>query len=165
LTLRQAQGTHATAQPRKPLTADESQRHIGAGRGVTSPIQAGSTLRHAVAWRRRVRSIPAPPSETLHRPALPCLPRHSLAKAGHSATRSQIAEDRLPWRHERISFRQVPSAGRPRIRACLKIERGSAAGDFGCGRGGKARASPKRAVRAEPTKATGKRPAARRVLA
>ena len=32
-------------------------------------------------------------------------------------------------RHERASFRQVPSAGTPRIRACLKIERGS------CGRG------------------------------
>jgi len=55
----------------------------------------------AVTWRRRIHSVPP----------------------------SQIAEDRLPCRHERVSFRQAPSAGRPRIRACLKIESGS------CGRG------------------------------
>ena len=51
------------------------------------------------------------------------------------------------------------------LRACLKIEKGPAARDFGCGRGGEVRASPRRAVRAEPTKSTGKRPAARRVFA
>jgi hypothetical protein len=39
----------------------------------------------------------------------------------HSATPSQIAEDRLPRRRERVSFRQVPSAGRPRIRALAKL--------------------------------------------
>jgi uncharacterized delta-60 repeat protein len=52
-----------------------------------------------------------------------------------------------------------------RLRACLKIERGSAARDFACGQGGEARASPQRAARAEPTQSTGKRPAARRVFA
>jgi hypothetical protein len=36
-------------------------------------------------------------------------------------TPSQIAEDRLPRRRERVSFRQVPSAGRPRIRALPKL--------------------------------------------
>jgi hypothetical protein len=39
----------------------------------------------------------------------------------HSATPSQIAEDGLPRRHERVSFRQVPSAGRPRIRVFPKL--------------------------------------------
>src|SRR5258708_261816 len=51
------------------------------------------------------------------------------------------------------------------FRACLKIERGPAAGDFGCGLAGEARPSPQRVVRTEPTKLTGKRPAARRVFA
>src|SRR4029079_7308607 len=50
------------------------------------------------------------------------------------------------------------------VRACLKIAWGPAARDFGCGQGGEAGASPQRAVTAEPTKATGKRPAARRVF-
>ncbi len=45
------------------------------------------------AWRRRVHSVPP----------------------------SQIVEDRLPWRREHESSRQVPSAGRPRIRALPKL--------------------------------------------
>src|SRR5436190_8739903 len=56
-------------------------------------------------------------------------------------------------------------ANTPMIRACLKIGKGAAARDFGCGRGGEVRASPQRAVRTEPTKPAGKRPAARRVFA
>src|SRR5215212_4253151 len=51
------------------------------------------------------------------------------------------------------------------LRACLKIGKGAAARDFGCGQGGEVRTSPKRAVRTEPTPATAKRPAARRVFA
>jgi len=51
------------------------------------------------------------------------------------------------------------------LRACPKIARGPAARDFGCGQGGEVRASPTRAVRTEPTQATDKRPAARRVFA
>jgi hypothetical protein len=51
-----------------------------------------------------------------------------------------------------------------RVRACFKISRRPAARDFGRGQGGKFRASPQRAVRNEPTPATGKRPAARRVF-
>ena len=51
------------------------------------------------------------------------------------------------------------------LRACLKTTRGAAAGDFGCGQGGEVGASPQRAVTTEPTRATGKRPAARRVFA
>jgi len=47
----------------------------------------------AVAWRRRVHSVPP----------------------------SQIVEDTQPRRRERVSFRQVPSAGRPRIRALSKL--------------------------------------------
>src|SRR5579859_6628236 len=50
------------------------------------------------------------------------------------------------------------------LRACLKIAWGAAARDFGCGQGGEVGASPQRAVTTEPTPATGKRPAARRVF-
>jgi len=50
------------------------------------------------------------------------------------------------------------------MRACLKILKGAAARDFGCGQGGEAGASPQRAVRTEPTQAKDKRPAARRVF-
>src|SRR5882672_8868399 len=46
------------------------------------------------------------------------------------------------------------------VRACLKIEWGPAARDFGGGQGGEVGASPQRAVTAEPTQATGKRSAA-----
>ena len=56
------------------------------------------------------------------------------------------------------------------LRACFKIAWGSAARDFGCGQGGegasaRAKASPQRAGRTEPTPAAGKRPAALRVFA
>jgi len=51
------------------------------------------------------------------------------------------------------------------LRACLKIAWGPAARDFGCGQGGEPGASPQRAVTGEPTQATDKRPAARRVFA
>src|SRR5206468_4303738 len=51
------------------------------------------------------------------------------------------------------------------LRACFKIERGPAARDFGRSQGGEARASPQRAVRAEPTPAAAKRPAALRAFA
>ena len=50
-------------------------------------------------------------------------------------------------------------------RACFRISRRPAARDFGRGQGGLGRAQrPQRAVRNEPTPATGKRPAARRVF-
>src|SRR5713101_2884493 len=49
-------------------------------------------------------------------------------------------------------------------RACFRISRRPAARDFGRGQGGEFRASPQRAIRNEPTPATGKRPAARRVF-
>ena len=52
-----------------------------------------------------------------------------------------------------------------RLRACFRIAWGPAARDFGCGQGGEAGASPKRAVTGEPTRATAKRTAARRVFA
>ena len=51
------------------------------------------------------------------------------------------------------------------LRACWKIPTGAAARDFGRSQGGEAGASPQRAVRAEPTQAANKRPAARRVFA
>src|SRR5713226_4212295 len=51
------------------------------------------------------------------------------------------------------------------LRACLETTRGAAARDFGCGQGGEVEASPQRAVTTEPTPATDKRPAARRVFA
>src|SRR5205809_5237209 len=51
-----------------------------------------------------------------------------------------------------------------RLRACLKIPWSPAARDFGCGQGGEGGASPQRAVTTEPTQATDKRPAARRVF-
>jgi hypothetical protein len=68
--------------------------------GLTSPIQAGSTPLHSSAA-----------SDQRHRPALPF----------HAATPSQIVEDRLPRHHERERFRQVSSAGRPRIWALPKF--------------------------------------------
>src|SRR6185295_15172510 len=46
----------------------------------------------------------------------------------------------------------------------LKILKGAAARDFGRGQGGEAGTSPLRAVTADPTRATAKRTAARRVL-
>jgi len=49
-------------------------------------------------------------SDQRHRPALPF----------RAVTPSQIVEDRQPRRRERGSCRQVPSAGRPRIRALPK---------------------------------------------
>jgi hypothetical protein len=51
------------------------------------------------------------------------------------------------------------------VRACQRIEKGPAAGDFEGGQGCEGRASPWRAVRAEPTQDTLKRPAARKVFA
>src|SRR5258706_8532909 len=57
------------------------------------------------------------------------------------------------------------------LRACLRVLRGPAARDFGCGQGGEVRAglangaSPQRAVTVEPTPAAGKNTAARRVFA
>src|SRR5665213_3313261 len=51
------------------------------------------------------------------------------------------------------------------LRACFKTTRGASARDFGCGQGGEGGASPKRAVTTEPTQATDKRPAARRIFA
>ena len=61
--------------------------------------------------------------------------------------------------------RRRPRPRKSSLRACFEIGRGSAARDFGRGRGGEAGASPQRAVRAEPTKAPAKRPAAQRVFA
>src|SRR5712691_4198101 len=68
--------------------------------------------------------------------------------------------DRLP---ERVAKR-TGEAGIC-LGACLETTRGAAARDFGCGQGGFGRAQrPQRAVRNEPTPATDKRPAARRVF-
>src|SRR5579872_3528253 len=50
------------------------------------------------------------------------------------------------------------------LRACFEMRRGPAAGDFGGGPGGEFRASPQRAVRNEPTRASAKRAAARRAF-
>jgi len=81
---------------------------------------------------RRYRQPPQPPSQPPPRPPRrsgnrSTSPRFHACRAVawrrrvHSATPSQIVEDRLPRRHERVSFRQVPSAGRPRIRALPKL--------------------------------------------
>ncbi len=51
------------------------------------------------------------------------------------------------------------------LRARLKIRKGPATRDFVRGRGGETGASPQRAVTVEPTKASRKRPVARRVFA
>jgi hypothetical protein len=74
-------------------------------------VQSARALDGTVGGTQALRSIPAPASEPLHRPALPF----------HAVTPSQIAEDRLPRRRERGSFRQVPSAGRPCIRALPEL--------------------------------------------
>ena len=60
--------------------------------------------------------------------------------------------------------RRTAAGRRQPLKACLKTPRGPARRDFGGGQGGEAGASPERAVTAEPTPATGKRPVARRVF-
>src|SRR6266849_2607948 len=64
----------------------------------------------------------------------------------------------------RIPRSAIERPSHQHLRACLETTRGAAARDFGCGQGGEFRASPQRAVRNEPTSATDKRPAARRVF-
>ena len=85
-------------------------------------------FRSAPFQRRRYRQPPQPPPRPRRRPGnRSTSPRFHACRAVawrrrvHSATPSQIVEDRLPRRHERVSFRQVPSAGRPRIRAFSKL--------------------------------------------
>src|SRR5215469_15856817 len=69
-------------------------------------------------------------------------------------------------RQFRMASKAPASAGlrETNFRACLKILKGAAERDLGRGQGGEAGASPEWAVTAEPTQATGKRPAARRVF-
>jgi hypothetical protein len=100
------------------------------GKGLTSPIQAGSTPLHSSAT---VTPNPAVTAATTsphprRQPVNRCTgPRFHACRAVawrrrvHSATPSQIAEDRLPRHRERVSFPQVPSAGRPRIRALPEL--------------------------------------------
>ena len=90
-----------------------------------------------------------------------------IALCGTPASASALElSDALPITNRRYGRLQI-CATRPRraLRACFKIPWGPAARNFGCGQGGEAGASPKRAVRAEPTQATAKRTAARRVFA
>src|SRR6266446_8719348 len=68
------------------------------------------------------------------------------------------------WATTRATAATAAFGAASRLRACLETTRGAAARDFGCGQGGEFRASPQRAVRNEPTPATDKRPAARRVF-
>jgi len=80
----------------------------------------------------------------------------------------RVALDNLlgnAWKFTRRKPKTPIEFGTTELRACPKIARGPAARDFGCGQGGEVRASPTRAVRTEPTQATDKRPAARRVFA
>jgi hypothetical protein len=91
--------------PRKPWTADESpeaaSNDTSAGEG---PDFANSSRFHSAPFQRQ-------PVNCSTGPALPF----------HSVTPSQIAEDRLPRHRERVSFRQVPSAGESRIWALPKL--------------------------------------------
>ena len=68
----------------------------------------------------------------------------------------------LAKKKQGIKVTRASPEQRHTVRACFKIAWGPAARDFGRGQGGEAGASPQRAVTAEPTPATGKRPAARR---
>jgi hypothetical protein len=74
----------------------------------TGPDFANSSRFHSAPFQRRQR--PAPPARASI-PRLHSAPLHRLksSKTGR------------PRRHERVSFRQVPSAGRPRIRALPKL--------------------------------------------
>ena len=69
----------------------------------------------------------------------------------------------------RLAIRGIHGPSSPpawsRVRAYQETQRGPATRDIGGGQGGEVGASPQRAATAEPTQATGKRPAARRVLA
>src|ERR1700757_4805842 len=87
------------------------------------------------------------------------------ARCSRFAAAARREEDPYPsWIFDRRATQPQRQSGATQ-RACFKIRKGAAAGDFGCGQGGEVRASPQRAVRAEPTQAAGKRPAARRVFA
>jgi hypothetical protein len=90
---------------REPWTADESpeaaSNDTSAGEG---PDFANSSRFHSAPFQRQ-------PVNCSTGPALPF----------HSVPPSQIVEDRLPRRCERVSFRQVPSTGAPRIRALAKL--------------------------------------------
>src|SRR5438445_451219 len=99
---------------------------------------------------------------TIPQPAfcIPAWPRDAPSPGGDCGSAQRRDEGGVKLRIPRSAIE------RPRhqhLRACLETTRGAAAGDFGCGQGGEFRASPQRAVRNEPTPATGKRPAARRV--
>ncbi len=120
--------------PQEPLSADESpeaaSNDTSAGEG---PDFANSGRFRAAPFQRQPVNHSTGPRFHACRTVLSAV---GLAKAGPlrytvSNRRRQAAlpTGRQARRRERESCRQVPSAGRPRIRACLKIERGS------CGRG------------------------------
>src|SRR6266704_2070143 len=93
---------------------------------------------------------------------IPAWPRDAPSPGGDCGSAQRRDEGGVKYRIPRSAIE------RPRhqhLRACLETTRGAAARDFGCGQGGEFRASPQRAVRNEPTPATDKRPAARRVFA
>jgi hypothetical protein len=108
-----SRGPGARPQKSPRRTPDLPQYAPVAGDLSQQPTRAQSerALDGTVVGNQALRSIPAPPGEPLHQPTLPF----------HFVPPSQIAEDRLPRRRERVSFRQVPSAGRPRIRALRKL--------------------------------------------
>ncbi len=88
--------------------------------------------------------------------AIPCLPGRTL-RTTCFVSRHLEGALRMPF-SVRLLSKLLHGAIRWRwksVRACLKIERGPAAADFAGGQGGEARASPQRAARAEPTRATG----------
>src|SRR6266705_174461 len=92
---------------------------------------------------------------------IPAWPRDAPSPGGDCGSAQRRDEGGVKLRIPRSAIE------RPRhqhLRACLETTRGAAARDFGCGQGGEFRASPQRAVRNEPTPATDKRPAARRVF-
>src|SRR6266704_1493231 len=93
---------------------------------------------------------------------IPAWPRDAPSPGGDCGSAQRRDEGGVKYRIPRSAIE------RPRhqhLRACLETTRGAAARDFGCGQGGEFRASPQRAVRNEPTPATDKRPAARRIFA
>ena len=111
---------------REPWTADESPESAPtdnlSGRAF-SPLSAApdcansSRFHSAPVGRDSRRAV----DEPLHRPALPCFPRRSPAKAGPLRSTVSNRRRQAARRRERVSFRQLPSAGRQRIRALPKL--------------------------------------------
>ena len=91
-----------------------------------------------------------------------CLPKVTLGQR-NPWVGAEVQDLASGWRINRLGPLRLPSTSFY-SESLSENSEGPAARGFGGGQGGEAGASPKRAATAESTRATGKRPAARRVF-